>query len=197
VTSEILTGTAALAGPVLMLVFAASAIAKLRRPAATRQAFARLGVPMPGLAARLVPFVEVALCALLVIAPRPAAAMALALLAVFTLVLLPAAASNRSAGTDGFAPVTCGCFGSASAAPVSPVEIVRNAVIMAAAALAAAAGPSELGSGLRTVTLADIVSASTAILIVTVALQLLALKRDIGSIWGVRLAGEALPASSA
>ena len=111
----------------LALVFASAGVAKLRRPRPTARAFRALGVP-DGLA-RVVPIVELALALGLVVAPITAVA-AIALLVAFSVVLVRAEAGVR-----------CACFGSASAEPVSWVQLVRNALLIVAAAIASTATP--------------------------------------------------------
>lgn len=120
----------------LAVVFAWSSVAKATRPAATVTSFRGLGVPAPVIAARLVPVVEAGLAVALVAAPRAAAWCALALLTVFTAVIVRAVA----AGVD----VPCACFGGGTGRVVSPRDVVRNAVLAAAAIVATGAGPGFL-----------------------------------------------------
>lgn len=111
----------------LAAVFAWAGVAKLRAPRPTARAFQALGVPR--VLARVVPVVELALAGSLVVTPISAMG-AVALLIAFTVVLLRA--------DDG---VRCACFGSASADPVSWVQILRNGLLAGAAVIASGATP--------------------------------------------------------
>lgn len=105
----------------LAAVFAWSGIAKLvRRPDMTR-----LGLPAS--TAVVLAVLELALVVALLVSPVVGGIAALTLLAGFTAFLV----ARRGSGTG------CGCFGSASTTPVSNVDIARNAVLLAAAAVAA------------------------------------------------------------
>lgn len=106
---------------VLAVVFAWSGTAKLlRRPDLTR-----LG--LPAATWWVVSLVELALAVALVVSPAWGGVAALALLAGFTAFLV----ARRDSG------VGCGCFGSASTAPISNLDLVRNAALLAVAAVAA------------------------------------------------------------
>jgi hypothetical protein len=129
-----LTGAASLAASGLALVFLWASAAKAIRFGATAHAFGLLGLPAPRVLAAVVPAVEVVIAALLLGAPQIGGALALAALAAFTLVIV------RALGTG--AP--CSCFGSASAEPVSPADVVRNGLLAAFAAVAT--GTSHLVS---------------------------------------------------
>jgi uncharacterized membrane protein YphA (DoxX/SURF4 family) len=116
---------------VLAAVFVRAGAAKLARPAATSAGFATLGVPAAAGAAHIVPVVELLVAAGLLAVPRAGAIVALVLLAVFSGFL----ARALRAGTT--AP--CNCFGTARTDPVSPVDLMRNAMlaVLALAGLAA------------------------------------------------------------
>ncbi len=192
-----MTSLATLCVLLLSTVFVWSAVAKLRRPAPTAAAFGQLGVPLPRLSARLVPVAELALAGLLATNAKFGSALSIIVLIVFTLILLPAAVAFTHTARDGNgtepgrAVVSCGCFGSASTEPISWVEVGRNLVLIAVAVVAALRGPTSLGTALADVSLPDLIAFSTAGVIAAVALQLVALKRDIGAIWRADLAGEA------
>lgn len=123
-----MTGAASVAAVLLSAVFAWAALAKALRRAPTAAAFAELGVPAPGVLAVLVPAGEAVVAALLVLRPDVGAALALAALAAFTLVVVRALSRGAAGG--------CGCFGSRRAEPVSPADVVRNGFLAAFAAVA-------------------------------------------------------------
>lgn len=106
-------------------------VSKLAKPSWVREA-AGLGVPVA--LARPVPVFEIVLGSLVVFdVGRPVAAWAVAaLLAAFTGVLLRPLLRGRH-------PV-CACFGTWSAKPIGPASVVRNAVLIALAVVAAIAG---------------------------------------------------------
>ena len=114
---------------VLALVLVVAAGAKLRRPSQTADELATLGLRQAGVLAWLVPAVELATAAALVVAPAWGGVLAFALLAAFTAVLVPVVRSGRL--------VTCSCFGGISSRPVSPWTLVRNGGLLALAAVAA------------------------------------------------------------
>lgn len=103
-------------------------MAKWQRPRATAESFAGLGVPAPALWARVVPFAEVVVAAVLVVVPRAGAVCALGLLFAFTVALVVALRRGAEVG--------CACFGAAKVRPVSTVELVRNAGLSILAATA-------------------------------------------------------------
>lgn len=150
----------------LAVVFAWAGVAKLRAPRPTARAFAALGVPV--VLARVVPFVELALALALVVAPISALA-AVALLVAFTFVLLRA--------DDG---VRCACFGSASADPVSWVQILRNGLLAGAAVIASGAKPAIPS-------LAAVLTAAGLAAICLLVLALAELKRTTGHVLGLDL----------
>lgn len=102
--------------------------AKLRRRGATERAFRRSGLTAPAALAVGVPVVELALAAGLVVVPAEAGVAALALLAGFTTFLVRSMRRGESGG--------CGCFGTSRPGAVTSAELVRNAVLALAAALA-------------------------------------------------------------
>lgn len=126
-----MAGVGYVAAVVLAFAFVRAGVAKVLAPGPTRTSFVALGVPAPVAAARVVPAVEMVLAAALVVVPPVGAAVALALLAFFTTFL----AGRLRAGVR--AP--CGCFGAASAAELSGLDLARNALLgaLALAALAA------------------------------------------------------------
>jgi hypothetical protein len=150
----------------LALVFAWAGVAKLLAPRPTARSFAALGVP-PGLA-RVVPYVELALAAGMVLAPITAIG-ALVLLGAFTIVLVGA--------DDG---VRCACFGSASSEPVSWVQVLRNGFLAAAAAVASGSTP-------RVPSLAAVLTTAGIAAIGLLVLALADLKRKTGAVLALDL----------
>jgi hypothetical protein len=104
----------------LAVVFAWSSLTKL----VTRPDLTTLGLPAWSGAA--IAYVEAALALALLLSPANGGLAALALLVGFTAFLL----RRRDSG------VGCGCFGSASTAPITWRTIGRNAVLVALAAIA-------------------------------------------------------------
>ncbi|MEM9562895.1 MAG: MauE/DoxX family redox-associated membrane protein [Actinomycetota bacterium] len=123
------TPVALVAALILAAVFVVAGVAKLRRPAATADDFAELGLPLAAPLAVIVPIAELACAGLLVLLPGWGGVAAFGLLAVFTANLAVVVRSGRV--------VNCACFGAASRHPVSVRHLVRN-VGLAALALAAA-----------------------------------------------------------
>lgn len=115
-------GSAAACGLGLAIVFLAAALSKMGRRSAVTESFAAMGLVAPEALAVLVPILELATAVLLVLWPLGGAGLALLLLVAFTVVLARLVASGVSVG--------CACFGSTSNAPVSFVELVRNAGLM-------------------------------------------------------------------
>ncbi|WP_169950557.1 MauE/DoxX family redox-associated membrane protein [Microbispora sp. H11081] len=152
------------------IVFLMSAVGKLRGRAAYEEftaatrALARLPARRAQPIAALVVAAEVAVAPLLAWGPTVLAGfcVALGLLAAFTAAIVAALRRGR--------PVPCRCFG-ASAAPVGPAHLARNAVLVvatAAGAVLAGLGPTGLGptgigpAGLAAVALA---AGATAVLL--------------------------------
>jgi hypothetical protein len=115
----------------LAAVFVRAGVAKGLRPRDTAAGFAALGVPAPEAAARGVPVAELVLAVMLLANPRPGGVAALALLAVFSVLLGGAVRRGVTGG--------CNCFGAARLEPVSGVDVVRNGLlaVLAVAALGA------------------------------------------------------------
>jgi uncharacterized membrane protein YphA (DoxX/SURF4 family) len=157
-------------------VFAWAGAAKLRMPGRTRATFEALGLPNPDALARAVPIFELGTAAALVILPAAGGIVALGALAFFTTLLV----NRLRAGSR----VSCGCFGTASDAPISFVEPVRNAVLgLAAIAAAFASGPVWPA-------LDEVMVTSTAALVAALVLALCIVRRDVGAVWDNTLAGE-------
>lgn len=132
----------------LAAVLATSAVAKLRDPRASEDAFVSLRVPsfVPRrTAARTVPWVEAGLALLLVLAPSPVLVVVAALVAL--LVLAYTGLVARALTFD--APVDCACFGALGSQRVDAVTVARNLVLLAlvvAATWLATRGASLPGS---------------------------------------------------
>lgn len=129
---------AAVAAPLLLtLVLALSGVAKLRDPVASGRAFDDLHVPdaLAGpLITRGLPWVELALAALLLLGPPPlntAAAVAVLALMASYLVLVAAALRRPE-------PVDCHCFGTLAGGRVTRLTLARNGVLVALALVAIA-----------------------------------------------------------
>lgn len=117
-----------------------AAVAKARRRPATTASFQDLRLPAAAALAVVVPVVEAAVAATLVVRPRAGAWPALFLLGAFSIVIVRAVAAGAEA--------PCACFGSGGDRPVSTGELVRNGVLAALAVLAAGAGPGSAFSSL-------------------------------------------------
>jgi hypothetical protein len=132
-------------GPLVVaaLLLVAAGVAKLRRPAPTGLALARLGLPGADPLVRLLGAVEVAAAGLAVAVGGGAAAPVAGLylgFAAFT------AAQVRRAATTG-ERADCGCFGEADA-PVGGTHVVVNVLLAVAAVAAAAVGADGVGGAL-------------------------------------------------
>ena len=125
----------------LVVVLTAAAAAKLADRSRFRETLAAFGVPArlatPG--AILLPLVELAVAAALLPASLAwyGALAALALLALFSAAVAFQLARGRRPD--------CNCFGTIHAKPIGPVTLVRNGVLLGAAALAVSAGPAGTG----------------------------------------------------
>lgn len=113
----------------LAVVLAWAAISKLRRPVVTAADMAGLGLPYAPALAWIVPVVELVVAGALLTVPGWGGVVAFALLAAFTALLASVVRSGRA--------VPCACFGGTSRQPVSSRHLVRNAVLLGLAALAA------------------------------------------------------------
>jgi hypothetical protein len=161
---------------VLAAVFLVAAVAKLRDPMGTTRTFRALRLPAPRRLARLVPGAELLIAAALVARPWIGAAVALAALAVFSILLH----GEVRRGSD----VACGCFGTSSSSPISFVELLRNGLLAALAVVALAAERPVAPD------LASVITVSTAVVAGLLILALAGVKRDVGAVWDNRLAGE-------
>ena len=90
-----------------------------------------MGLLAPGVLAWAVPAAELGAAGLLVVAPAWGGMSAFALLAAFTTVLVRVLRSGRA--------VSCNCFGGLSNRPISNRTLVRNAVLLGLALVAATA----------------------------------------------------------
>ena len=121
---------------VLAVVLLVAAVAKVRDQNGTRQAATALGVParFATLVALALPVVETAAVVLLVVpdTARVGAGMALVLLGAFTVAI---ARTLRSGARP-----SCHCFGQMSDEPIGTTTLVRNAALLALAAVILAGG---------------------------------------------------------
>lgn len=122
----------------LATVFGVAGVAKLMRLDETAASFDALGLPAPGLLARVVPPAELAIAALLAAYPVAGGILAVVALAVFTLII------GRAVHAGSAAP--CACFGSARSDPVSARDVARNSMLELLAIGAVAAGEPTLPS---------------------------------------------------
>ena len=171
-----LAALASLAAMLLALVFATAAVTKLIAPKAAASEFSDLGLPSPGLLARLVPAVELTVAAALIVRPPLGATAAAILLCAFTAVLIATIRSGRT--------VSCGCLGALSRQPVTAATVARNFAFLAMTGLAAAV-PSLSVPDLPAVMVMTLSCALAGLVV-----QLMATRQTIGRIWSVELAGE-------
>jgi hypothetical protein len=124
-------------GPLLVaaLLLVPAGTAKLRRPAPTGLALARLGLPGSDPVVRALGIVELVAAAAAVVVGGVAAVPVAVLYAGFALFT---AAQVRRAATTGEA-ADCGCFGD-DAAPVGWIHVAVNGALVAAALAALAVG---------------------------------------------------------
>jgi hypothetical protein len=113
------------------LVWGLAAGGKALHRQETAAAFAGLGLPGAPVLAVGVPLAELATAALLLWRPEVGGAVGIALLAVFTAVIVRALARGADTG--------CGCFGARSPSPLGPADVVRNALLAAFAVIATGA----------------------------------------------------------
>jgi len=120
-------GVAAAVGVAAVLLVAG--VTKVAEPGEWRTQSTGLGVRWP--LARLVPFVELVLGALLLVQVQRhvVAWCALVLFLAFTALLVVRLAQGRRP--------PCACFGSLSAEPIGPGHVVRNSLFIALAVMAA------------------------------------------------------------
>jgi uncharacterized membrane protein YphA (DoxX/SURF4 family) len=113
-----------IASSIVGVAFLVAGAAKLSDRARWTVEARELGAPRA--AVPLLPYVEIVLGASLIaqIAPRLFAALALALLALFTLLVARVLASGRRPA--------CACFGAWSSRPIGAITVVRNAALMVA-----------------------------------------------------------------
>lgn len=156
----------------LAVVFAWAGAAKAVAPQRTKRTFASLG--LPSALATVVPAVELALGAGLVLVPGVAAWAALAMLVAFSALLARVVVRGEA--------VACGCFGSARPEPVSFVDLVRNGLLITTAAAVAIGGTDADVPGLAaTITASGL--AAVGLLVVALA----DLKRRTGAVLRVDL----------
>jgi hypothetical protein len=148
---------------VLAALLLLAAVAKWRDQSGTASSFAGLGLPGARVLARAVPASEAIIAVALVARPAVGGALAAVLLLGFTAVLF--------VGRRRAAP--CACFGSSRAQPVTTVDLVRNALLFAAA-LTAMLGA---GGGAAQPSLAGAIAVTTAAVVLIVGVTLADLRR--------------------
>jgi len=124
---------------VLAVVFAWAGGAKLADRAGTVDAFGSLGLRRPADLAIVVPVLELFVAVGLIAMPLVGASGALFMLVAFTVVLVGVVRRG--------VPVACACFGSVSTRPADPVStrsLLRNAVLIVLAVVAAAGAPTTV-----------------------------------------------------
>lgn len=171
-----MTGVGYVSGLILAAVFTWAGAAKLRDRPATIRTFVALGLPASSGAATALPASELAIAAALVTVPWVGGFAAVVMLAAFSAFLGARLADGTTA--------SCGCFGSSGHQPISFVELVRNAALMVLAVLALGAD-SPVRPGVD-----EVVVATTTAAIGALVVALAAVKRDLGSVWRTKLAGE-------
>ena len=109
----------------LAAVFAFAAAAKIMRPLDTRRTMRALRLPAVAVLAGVLPLVELATAVALVVIPQVGASAALALLVMFTVLMVNDIREGRS--------TPCGCFGPRSTKPIAWDDVARNGLLAAAA----------------------------------------------------------------
>lgn len=178
---DALASTAAIILSVVMLTAATS---KLRSLSDTAQTFDQLGLPQPRIVAIVVAMAELMVAVVLIVRPSWGGVAGFALLIGFTTYLVSLLRSGKQLG--------CGCFGSTSTEPVSIADIGRNVALLGLAALAATT------TQLTALNIESVITVSVGFIAVLVASQLLNLRRQLGSLLHIELAGEqAVPSTPA
>ncbi len=170
-------GVASIMAVVIATVFVVAAVTKLRSPESTAAEFTRLRLPAGPVLALVLPPLELATAALLLIRPQAGALVATGLLLAFTAVLIATVRSGLV--------VSCGCLGSISRKPVTPATVARNLVFLVMTSVAAST-PS-----LAVPDLASVMVTATVAVMIVLGLQLMTLRQQLGRLWSVELAGEA------
>jgi len=117
-----LAGVGYVSAVLLAVIFWAAGSAKLRAPATVAAEFEAMGIRSPETAAKVLPFLEFGVAILLLAVPWVGAAVALAFLIGFTVVLVRVVRSG--------AVLSCACFGATSTQPVSWIDLVRNGLLI-------------------------------------------------------------------
>lgn len=172
-----LAGFASTMAVAMAAVFGFAAAIKLKSPTVAVTQFTELGVPRPRLMARVVPVFELVIAFALLVAPPVGGLAAMMLLVAFTAVITAAVRHGNTAA--------CGCFGAMSQKPIGRATALRNLLFIAMSATATATPALVMPS------IATVAAASLLLLIVALAAQLISLRKTLGRIWSVELAGEA------
>lgn len=120
------------AAVIVAAVLVAAAGAKLRDPVATEDDFTSLGLGAARALARIVPGVELATAAALLVVPGWGGVVAFALFVGFTTVLL----TTMIRWPEGARRPGCACFGGSSHEPVGVRHVARNLVLLMLCGLA-------------------------------------------------------------
>jgi hypothetical protein len=139
----------------LAAVFVIAAVAKLRDRNRVAEQFAAMRLRQPVLLAEALPWTELVVAGLLVAAPQIGADLAVVAVGAMTIVLVRLVRSGTAA--------PCACFGSASSAPVSSVDVARNGVLLVMAVVA-------LGAERAVPSAADVVVVGSASLLAALGL---------------------------
>ena len=162
-------GVAYTSAVALAAVFLYAGASKLMDPRAVGEALRALAVPGAAVTARMLPLVEFAIAVALLFAPAVGGVLALIALAAFSAIL--------AARIRGGSSAPCACFGATSRAPVSSVELFRNAL------LAMLAVTAMLATGPRRPTLDATVTVSVLTMAGAIAVSLSRLRQQVGAVW--------------
>ncbi len=131
-TSDPVQVLALVAAVIVAAVLVMAAVGKLRDPQAAADEFAALGLGAASALSRIVPGLELATAAALVVAPGWGGAVAFALLVGFTTVLV----TTMIRWPEGTPRPGCACFGGSSHEPIGVRHLVRNLALLALCGLA-------------------------------------------------------------
>lgn len=166
-----LTELASPAALVVAAIFLIAAAAKLRSPGSTRRAVAAFGLP-PFVASLLGP-VEVMTAAALLFFPRVGAVLAVMALVSFTTIVVRSIRRGLS--------VRCGCFGASDDRPVGIDTVVRNLLLLVLT------GPALAITRVERPTLPAMIVVGAGTISAMIAIALVRLGQDVGTIFVQRL----------
>ncbi len=116
---------------VLAAIMVVAAVAKLRSPSGTRADFESMGLIGAGPLSVAVPVVEFLVAVLLIVAPGWGGVLAAAILVTFTVVIVRILMDPTRLSPS------CACFGGFARSPLSSRHLVRNALLLVLALVAA------------------------------------------------------------